>query len=143
MLTKLKSFERFIVTVVLALMVLAIFLATVHLVVLMGQDILFQEPRFLVGVNELLDLFGLFLIIILGLELMETIRAYLQEDSIHVEVVLLVAIIALARKVIILETKQLAWPDVLSLSALMLSLSASYWLVKNGRMIASPKPKRR
>ena len=58
-------------------------------------------PMFIVDANGLMELFSLVLILLIGLELSETVKAYLQHDVVHVELVLLVAIIALARKVII------------------------------------------
>jgi hypothetical protein len=43
----------------------------------------------------------------IGLELLGTVKTYITKKTIHVEVVLLVAIIAIARKVVILEPKAL------------------------------------
>ncbi len=47
------------------------------------------------------EIFGFFMLILIGIELLETIRAYLVENVVHVEVVIEVALIAIARKVII------------------------------------------
>src|SRR5215467_12599850 len=106
MLTYLQRFERLIAWILAGLLALVILLATVDLAVNVIKRAYYNTPRFLLEVDQLLDLFGLFLIIVLGLELLETVKAYLQEDVIHVEVVLIAAIIALARKVIILEVKE-------------------------------------
>jgi uncharacterized membrane protein (DUF373 family) len=129
MLASLKYFERTIVAVMAALIALVILLATADMAIRLFKDIFLSAPRFLVGVDELLGIFGQFLIILLGFELLETVKAYLREDAIHVEVVLLVALIALARKVIVIEPAEVSATVMAGIGALMLSIAASYWLV--------------
>jgi uncharacterized membrane protein (DUF373 family) len=129
MLAYLKHFERLVAWVLAVLLMLVILLATLDLAVTLIRNALRIAPHFLVGTNQLLDLFGLFLIIVLGLELLETVKAYLRDDLVHVEVVLTVAIIAVARKVIILEFKEPSALALLGIAALVLSLAASYWLI--------------
>jgi uncharacterized membrane protein (DUF373 family) len=47
------------------------------------------------------QLIDLFLKIIIGVELLETIKGFLKDNILHVELVILVAIIAISRKVIV------------------------------------------
>lgn len=129
MLRYLRHFERLIAWVLAALLMSVILLATIDLAVHLVKTAVFVEPHFLVAVDQLLDLFGLFLIVVLGLELLETVRAYLRDDLIHVEVVLIVAIIALARKVIILELKDSTPLTLFGVAALVISLGVSYRLI--------------
>ena len=100
----LKWFERMVVLALVAMMAVIILLSTVELGWIIIQDII-TPPYVLPGITELLDVFGFFLLILIGIELLETIRAYLVEHIIHVEIVLEVALIAVARKVIILDVK--------------------------------------
>ena len=58
--------------------------------------------------GHLLEYFGYVLLVLIGVELLDTIRAYLQEHVVHVEIVLEVALIAVARKIIILELKDVS-----------------------------------
>ncbi len=97
------------------------------------KDILFSSPRFLLSADSLLDYFGLFLLIMLGLELLEMVKVYLRDDAVHVEVVLIVALIALARKVVVIELKTASDASMIGLAVLILSLAASYWLVMHAR----------
>ena len=53
--------------------------------------------------NELLNIFGIFLLVLVGIELVYTLKTYLTENALHVEVVLMAALIAIGRKVIILD----------------------------------------
>jgi uncharacterized membrane protein (DUF373 family) len=57
------------------------------------------------------------------------VKAYLHDELIHVEVVLIVALIALARKVIIMEFKEPTALTLIGMAVLVLSLAISYRLV--------------
>ncbi len=120
----LDRFEKGVVIFLVGLMVLT----TVELGVLMARDIA-SHPRCLLGIDELLDLFGMFLLVLLGLELLETIKAYLIEHAIHVEVVMVVALIAIARKVIILDVKDIPSMTRLAVGMIILTLSVGYYLI--------------
>jgi uncharacterized membrane protein (DUF373 family) len=89
-----------------------------------------KPPLFLLNIKEMLEVFGFFLMVLIGLELLESIKAYLEEDRIHAEVVFLVAIVAISRKVIILDYKEVK-PEVLfGMSALIVALGIGYYLVR-------------
>jgi uncharacterized membrane protein (DUF373 family) len=70
------------------------------------------------------------MMILIGLELIETIKVYLVEEMVHVEVILLVAIIAVARKVIVLDVKLLPPLSLIGVAAIILALSGGYFLLK-------------
>lgn len=133
MLSYLKKFEKVIAYTLIGLMALVLLLTTVELAWIIVQDII-SPPLFLLEVEELLDIFGLFLLILIGVELIDTIRkTYLTENVIHVEVVVAVAIIAIARKVITLDFKELSGVTVLGVAAIIISLSAGYYLLRRSR----------
>jgi len=125
----LRNFEKFITVSLIIMMAVVILLATVELGWIIIKDII-TPPIFLLEINELLDIFGLFLLILIGIELVETIKAYLSERVIRVEVVLIVALIAISRKVIILEVKELSSLTLIGIAAIILALSAGYYLLK-------------
>src|SRR6476620_11806986 len=129
MLAYLKHFERLIAWVLAILLAAVILLGTVDLTVNLIKDVLYTAPHHLVGIDQMLDLFGLFLIVLLGLELLEMVKAYLHDDIIHAEVVLIVALIALARKVIIMEFHEPTPLTLVGVAVLVLSLAISYRLV--------------
>ncbi len=129
MLPLLKKFERIIVIALIAMMALTILLATVELAWLIIKDVI-TPPVILLEINELLDIFGLFLLVLLGIELISTLKTYLTEKEIHVEVVFTVALIAIGRKVIILDVKEISSLSLLGIAAIIISLSVGYFLVK-------------
>lgn len=124
----LDRFERGVVTFLIGLMVLTVTLVTIELAVMLIQDIA-EHPRHLLGINDLLDVFGMFLLVLLGLELLETIKAYLIEHAIHVEVVMVVALIAISRKVVILDVKEMQSLTLFAVGTIILTLSVGYYLI--------------
>jgi len=129
MLSLIKKFERIIVTTLIVMMAVTILLATVELGWLIIKDII-SPPIILLEIDELLDIFGLFLLVLLGIELASTLKTYLTEKEIHVEVVFTVALIAIGRKVIILDVKEISSLSLLGIAAIIISLSVGYFLVK-------------
>jgi uncharacterized membrane protein (DUF373 family) len=124
----LDRFEKGVVVFLIGLMVLTVTLVTIELAVLLVKDIA-AHPRHLIGIDELLDLFGMFLLVLLGLELLETIKAYLVEHAIHVEVVMVVALIAISRKVVILDVKEMQSLTLFAIGMIILTLSVGYYLI--------------
>jgi uncharacterized membrane protein (DUF373 family) len=128
----LRIFENIIIYVLIVMMMIVILLATIELGWIIISDIL-TPPIVLLEITELLDIFGFVLLVLIGIELLETIKAYLIEHVIHVEIVLEVALIAIARKVIILEPKEFAPVTLLSIAALIVTLAAAVYVEKRAR----------
>ena len=127
----LRKFERYIVIGLLAMMVLVVFLSTVELAVILVERMLDGNPRlFLLNVSDMLQIFGFFMMILIGLELIETIKLYLVDGSIHVEIICLVAIVAITRKVIILDLYKLPPISLLGIAAIIFALTIGYYLLK-------------
>jgi uncharacterized membrane protein (DUF373 family) len=129
MLPLLKKIERIVVSALLIMMVITVVLATIEVGWILIKDIT-TEPIFLLEVQELLDIFGLFLLVLIGVELMETLKVYLTERAIHVEVVFTVALIAVGRKVIILDVKEMSGQTLLAIAAIIVAMSFGYFLLK-------------
>jgi len=124
----LEEVERVIVLSLLIMMVLVVFLSTVDLGWVIIKDII-TPPVLLLDINELLDIFGMFLLVLIGVELLETVKMYLTKKTIHVEVVFTVAMIAIARKVIILDIKEVSSLTLMGIGAIIVALSAGYYLL--------------
>jgi uncharacterized membrane protein (DUF373 family) len=124
MLDHLKKFEKAITISLVVMMALVVLLATVELAWIIIKDII-TPPVFLLEIEELLDIFGLFLLVLIGVELLETIKAYIKENVVHYEVVLTVAMIAIARKVITLDVKDLPAMTLVGIAAIIVALAAA------------------
>ena len=93
----LRSFERYIVLGLLGMMIIVVFLATAELAVILVEKMINPPWIGLLDITELLEIFGFFLMVLIGLELIETMKVYLVENTVHVEIIFLVAIIAVNR----------------------------------------------
>jgi len=125
----LKKFERVIVLTLIGMMMVVVTLATAELGWIIVKDII-TPPIILLEIDELLEIFGFFLLVLIGVELLETIKAYLIEKVVHVEIVLEVALIAIARKVIILDLEKYGSLTLLGIASLILSMAAAFYVVK-------------
>jgi len=133
----LKKYESVMISALMIMMAAVLGLATLDLAWLIIKDI-FTPPFLLLSVDELLEIFGLFMLVLIGIELLQTIlKTYLTHDAPHFEVVLSVAIIAIARKVIILDVKQVDGLGLLGIAAIILALTGGYFLMKRCQGTAS------
>jgi uncharacterized membrane protein (DUF373 family) len=121
----LSNVQKFAVMALAGLLVIVMVLSTIHLGVLIGQEI-WKPPRWLIPVQGLLEIFGYFLLVLIGVELLETLKAYMRKDVIHVRVVLEVALIAMARKVIIEEPNTVPGLTLFGIAALILALGIAF-----------------
>jgi len=129
----LKKIEKVMIRALMVMMALVLGLATLDLGWLIIKDIL-TPPYVILSVSQLLDIFGLFMLVLIGIELLETImKTYITQDQPHYEVVLSVAIIAIARKVIILDVKEVDSLSLIGIASIVLALTAGYFLMKRSR----------
>jgi uncharacterized membrane protein (DUF373 family) len=136
-----KRIVQYVVRALVVMMGVVVILATGELGWLILVDVL-SPPVLLLELDELLDIFGFFLLILIGIELLDTIRAYLVEHVVRVEIVLEVGLIAIARKVIILDVKDYPPLTVVGIGGLILALAAASYLqrARAGRPVAERHP---
>ena len=125
----LKKFEHVIVSALIVMMILVILVSTIELGWIILKDF-FNPPRFFLEISDLLEIFGFFLLVLIGIELLETIKTYLNEQIVHVEIVLEVGLIAIARKVIILDIEKYDGITIIGVASLILAVSAAYFVIK-------------
>src|SRR5580693_9626400 len=130
--TVLKVIQKVTVVALAGMLGVVVILSTIHLGVLIAQEI-WAPPRFLIRVQGLLEIFGYFLLVLIGVELLETLKAYLKKDVIHVRVVLEVALIAMARKVIIEEPNSVSGLTLLGIAALILALGIAFYFERQSK----------
>jgi len=74
------------------------------------------------------------MLVVIGIELLETImKTYITKNQPHYEVVLSVAIIAIARKAIILDLKEVDSLSLFGIASIIIALTAGYYLMKRAR----------
>jgi uncharacterized membrane protein (DUF373 family) len=130
--TLLTRVQKFTVLALAAMLSVVVILSTLHLGVLIAQEV-WAPPRFLIRVQGLLEIFGYFLLVLIGVELIETLKAYLKKDVIHIRVVLEVALIAMARKVIVEEPNTVPGLTLFGIAALILALGIAFHVERQAR----------
>ncbi len=127
-----EKIETFIIYVLVVMLLVAVVLGTVQLGYELVQMIL-QPPFLLIEPEALFASFGLFLIILIGLELLKLLKLRLLHHKLRPEVVIEVAIIAVCNKVVTLDLKLLEGETLIGLAAMLLALSAGYYVFTKAR----------
>lgn len=96
----------------------------------------FNEANFS---RNIIDLFGLFFLVLVGVELLETLKMYTKEHVVHVEVVLLVALIVAARKIILIDYTTTPSDIFFGIAAIVIAIGVSYFLLKKSTIIPKKK----
>ena len=127
----LKKFETVIYGALIVLLSLVVLFSLFELAYIIYRDFFILSEYHLEN-YEILNIFGFFLLILIGIELLDTIYAYIQESRIHVEIILLVAIIAIARKVILLDplSEGMSELSLLGIAGIIIALCTGYYLIK-------------
>ncbi|MDX2228065.1 MAG: phosphate-starvation-inducible PsiE family protein [Leptolyngbyaceae cyanobacterium bins.349] len=129
------GYVEVLVSKVLSIAMLVVILVAVYdLSIFLIRDFLIPEvisPDFGRFGVSLFKIFGLFLNVLIALEILENITAYLKKHVIQVELVIVTSLIAVARKIIILDLEQKTAADLIGLGIAIFALSGSYWIVKS------------
>jgi len=128
MLDLLQKFEKIIYIALVILLAIVVIFSVFELGYLVFTSLFTNGIR--LETHDLLNLLGFFLLVLIGVELLDTIRVYIEKNEIHVEVIVLLAIIAVARKVIILDPTALDYSLLVGLGVLFFALAAGYYLIK-------------
>ncbi len=123
-----RTFQRYILSTLLIVMGVVVVAASIELVIAVAQEIL--APPLILSLDELTRIGGLFLTVLITVELFGILEVMLLESVVHVEFVVAVALIAAAREVLVLEVTSVAPMTLVGLAALILALGAGYYLIK-------------
>lgn len=126
--------KQVVAGILLALMFLVVAVATIELVYVVLSEIMSSirspEGNFVLSETGLFGIFGLFLNVLIAVELIETVEVYFREHLLHAETVILVAIIAVARKAILLDLSKYGATTVAALALLIVALGVAYFMVR-------------
>jgi uncharacterized membrane protein (DUF373 family) len=119
--------KTFILWALALMLLLAVLLGTLGLGRTIAETIIASPPYLLVDPKLLFQSFGLFLICLIGLELLKLLELHISHHY-KSELVLEVAIIALCNKVVTLDLKETAPLSIIGLAALIFALSVGYYV---------------
>ena len=128
-----NKFEKVVYALLMILLMAVLIAAVVELGWLLITSLI-QTTPWLLETHELIAVLGGFLLVLIGIELLDTIKAYFRENTIHVEIVILLAIIAIARKVILLDPASMTGyefgVEMMGTGVIVVGLTAGYYLIK-------------
>ncbi|MGA9379086.1 MAG: phosphate-starvation-inducible PsiE family protein [Phormidium sp.] len=124
-----KVIESLVSKILSLAMVAVILVSVVDLIVYLWQDLFFQQPVVFFTIT-VIKIFGFFLNILIALELLENITAYLKNHAVQVELVIITSLVAVARKIIILDLEKVDGVELIGLAIAILALSISYLIVR-------------
>ena len=90
---------------------------------------LMSPPYGMLTISDILTTFGAFMAVLIAVEIFVNISIYLRDDVIHVKIVLATALMAIARKVIILDYSKITPEYIYATAAVVLAMGIAYWLV--------------
>lgn len=132
-LSVLKKVETLVSKILSIVMVIVILVAVTELCIFLVREMLFNnklaDPDKFFSVT-LLAIFGLFLNILIALEVLENITAYLKKHVVQLELVIVTSLTAVARKIIIFDFSKSTGVELIALGVAIFALSISYWLVR-------------
>ena len=126
------GYERLLAKLLALLLAVVIGFAVIELVVETSIKIArFETNWFEGGLIQLLDRL---LMIFIALEVLQNVTAYLRDQVVQIELVLLTAMTAVARKVIVLPPGTESKPQLMAgFGVIVVGIAAAYWLVKRAR----------
>ncbi len=126
-----ESIEGVVSKILSIAMIIVIGVAIIQLGYFLIQQLFFLKSSEPVSFTKtLFKIFGLFLNILIALELLENITAYLKKHVIQVELVLVTSLIAIARKIILLDLEKIDGLEIVGLAIAIFSLSISYLIIR-------------
>jgi uncharacterized membrane protein (DUF373 family) len=123
-----ENIEVVVSKILSLLMLVVIFVAILDLGIFLYKELL--STTYAKFNTTLFKIFGLFLNILIALEILENITGYLKKHVLQVELVIVTSLIAVARKIIILDLEKVQGIDIIGLGIALLALSISYWIIR-------------
>ena len=127
---RLNSSIRHAARVLAVLMVLVIWWGVADVVYVLYSRVS-THPYFLLEISDILATFGAFMAVLIAIEVFVNIVSYLKDDGLHIDIVLATAYMAVLRKIIILDYKEVSPDYVYATAALAVALALGYWLTKS------------
>ena len=88
-----------------------------------------SPPVLLFEVSDIFVIFGAFMVVLIAVEIFINIRLYLGTNILPIRLVVATALMAIARKVIILDIDTVTAMEMLAIAAVVLALGVTHWLV--------------
>ena len=131
-LTWIQRFERVLARLLAVLLTVVMAATCLQLVLSTLRTLVLPEQDWLAG--DLLVLLDRMLLLLIGLEVLQNLTAYLRDHAVQIELVLLTALTAVARKVIVMPPNHDKDPQLLiGMGVVILCLATAHALVRRNK----------
>jgi uncharacterized membrane protein (DUF373 family) len=120
---------RYSVKVLAVLMVFTILWSVLDVVVVIYEKFL-RHPFRDLGKEEILQVFGSFMLVLIAIEIFINITLYIRSHVIPVKLVVATALMAVARKIIVFDFHEVGAFHVFATGLLVAALGGTYWLLE-------------
>ncbi len=128
MIRSLHGIIRVCVKFLAVLMVFVILLGVADVMYVLYARLM-QPPFMLLNVSDIFKVFGAFMVVLIAIEIFINIRLYLGSNTLPIKLVLATALMAIARKVIVLDLENTTPLYIFAIAAVVLALGVTYWMV--------------
>lgn len=127
------TFRRATALVLILILGLVVIWSIPSLIVVIREEVL-SEPVWVITVDKFHAILDLVLWVLITVELIDSIRVYQEEKGLHLETVLSIALIAMARKIIAVRLRDYEPVMVLGMAALFIAIGITYYLVRKSHL---------
>ncbi|MFH1639856.1 MAG: phosphate-starvation-inducible PsiE family protein [Chloroflexota bacterium] len=126
------TFRRGVAMILILILSVVTILSIPSLVILIREELL-APPVWVITVEKIRSVLDLVLWILIIIELTDSIRVYLEEQGLHLETILSLSMVAIARKIIAVRLRDYEPVMVLGMAALVVALGITFYLVRKSR----------
>ncbi|WP_202114662.1 phosphate-starvation-inducible PsiE family protein [Vreelandella zhuhanensis] len=119
---------RYAIKLLAVMMVLVIIWGVLDVIYVLYTKFI-SPPVMLFEVADIFVIFGAFMVVLIAVEIFINIRLYLGTNVLPIRLVIATALMAIARKVIILDIATISAEEMLAIAAIVLALGVTHWLV--------------
>ncbi|MBY5943684.1 phosphate-starvation-inducible PsiE family protein [Photobacterium rosenbergii] len=119
---------RLAVKCLAVLMVVVIYFGIADVLYVLYQR-LTSDPLYLLDISDIFETFAAFLAVLVAIEIFVNIRIYLKSYEFPLKLVIVTALMAVARKIIVLDFNKIESAEAFSLGAIMFALGLTYGVI--------------
>ena len=97
---------------------------------------MFVEPYLIQDKQDFLTFIGNFLVVVIAVELLDTLVLYVRKHKLFPELILLVVLTAVAREVLIIDITHVDPFLLVGIGAILIAVAGAYYLIKRAALEA-------
>jgi uncharacterized membrane protein (DUF373 family) len=128
-----QQFEHIVIVILTALIAIVVVVAVWNLILKILLDLIFSRSFDPSDYSAFQSVFGMIFTVIISLEFKKSLLVVAERNDrvVQIQTVVMIALLAICRKVIILDLADTDALHILSLAAAILALGGVYWLIRD------------